>query len=45
MNSYEILEICNVVLEAQLLAAKNFRGGALAVDVDKTARDFITKAG
>jgi Xaa-Pro aminopeptidase/Xaa-Pro dipeptidase len=43
--SDKMKEIYNVVLEAQLLAAENFREGVAAVDVDKIARDFITKAG
>jgi len=43
--SEKMAEIYNVVLEAQLLAAKSFREGAVAVDVDKKARDFIAKAG
>jgi Xaa-Pro aminopeptidase len=43
--SDKMIEIYNVVLEAQLLAANNFREGAVAVDVDKAARDFIAKAG
>lgn len=43
--SEKMVEIYNVVLEAQLLAAKSFREGAVAVDVDRIARDYIAKAG
>jgi Xaa-Pro aminopeptidase/Xaa-Pro dipeptidase len=43
--SGKMAEIYGVVLEAQLLAAKSFREGAVAVDVDKVARDYIAKAG
>lgn len=43
--SEKMTEVYNVVLEAQKLAAKRFREGAVAVDVDKAARDYITNAG
>jgi Xaa-Pro aminopeptidase len=43
--SEKMVEIYNVVLEAQILAAKSFREGAVAVDVDKVARDYIANAG
>ncbi len=38
-------EIYNTVLEAQLTAAKAFRPGVPAVEVDKAARDYITAKG
>ena len=43
--SEKMVEIYKVVLDAQQLAAKSFREGAVAVDVDKIARDYIAKAG
>lgn len=40
-----IQEIYNIVLNAQLEAIKNIKAGAKACDIDKIARDFITKNG
>ena len=41
----KIAEIYHIVLEAQLAGIAAIRTGALASDVDKAARDIITKAG
>ncbi|ABB14332.1 M24 family metallopeptidase [Carboxydothermus hydrogenoformans] len=43
--SEKMLEIYDVVLEAQEAALQAVRPGALAVDVDRVARDIIAKAG
>ncbi len=43
--SEKMVEIYNTVLEAQLQAAKCFREGAVAADVDRAGRDCIAKAG
>lgn len=43
--SDKMLEIYNIVLESQKLALKGYKTGALAVDVDAIARDYITKKG
>ena len=41
----KMIEIYNVVLEAQLLAAKAYKPGVPAVAVDKVARDYIISNG
>lgn len=41
----KMLEIYNVVLEAQLIAAKAFKPGMPALEVDKAARDYISEKG
>jgi Xaa-Pro aminopeptidase len=43
--SEKMLEIYDVVLQAQEAALQAVRPGALAVDVDRVARDIIAKAG
>jgi Xaa-Pro aminopeptidase/Xaa-Pro dipeptidase len=41
----KMLEIYNVVLEAQERALKAFKPGVPAIEVDKVARDYITEKG
>ncbi|MHC1721131.1 MAG: M24 family metallopeptidase [Clostridiaceae bacterium] len=41
----KMTEIYNIVLEAQQLAAEYFREGAVAVEVDSVARNYIEKHG
>ncbi|MDR1782456.1 MAG: aminopeptidase P family protein [Bacilli bacterium] len=41
----KLKEIYNIVLEAQQLAIKAIRPGIRACDIDKIARDYITKKG
>lgn len=43
--SEKMLEIYNVVLEAQERALKAFKPGTPAIDVDKVARDYIEEKG
>jgi len=41
----KMVEIYSIVLEAQERASKAYKPGMLAVDVDKIARDYISKKG
>ena len=41
----KMIEIYNIVLEAQERALKAFKPGVPAIDVDKVARDYITEKG